>query len=185
MKRALVPLADGFEEIEAVTVIDVLRRAGVDVTVAGLEEGPRRGSRGVVVVPDRPLTDVVDQEFDVIVLPGGLPGATHLRDDERVTAMLRRALDGGRLVAAICAAPTVLAAAGMADGRRMTCHPSVEDAMRDAGAALAGDRVAVDGPFVTSQSPGTAMEFAFRLVELLCGADKVAELNAGILARAD
>jgi 4-methyl-5(b-hydroxyethyl)-thiazole monophosphate biosynthesis len=182
-KTALIPLAPGFEEIEAVIVIDVLRRAGVLVTVAGTEPGVIEASRGVRIEPDTTLDAVDPAGFDLIVLPGGLKGTTALREDPRVLEMLRRHHAAGRLTAAVCAAPTVLAAAGIASAHRVTAHPSVWDQLRAANVDVQDERVVVDGHVVTSQGPGTSMEFAYALVERLCGPDKVVELNAGILAR--
>jgi len=176
MKRVLVPLAPGFEEIEAVTVIDLLRRADVEVVVAGVERGPIAGSRGVRLLPDASLDDVAGASFDLVVLPGGRGGTDRLIADSRVHALLRDQVRGGRLVAAICAAPEVLHRAGLLEGRQVTSHPS---------SRYREDRVVRDGSIITSRAPGTAMEFAFTLVELLCGKEKVREINAVVLGRLD
>jgi 4-methyl-5(b-hydroxyethyl)-thiazole monophosphate biosynthesis len=169
-KRVLVPLAEGFEELEAVTVIDLLRRAGIEVVTAGLEPGPVRGSRGTVIVPDASLDQVLDQSFDMIVLPGGLPGADHLEADPRIRHLLQRMAAEGRYTAAICAAPKVLASAGLLDGRRATAYPGVLEALeRPAVALRAEEPVVVDGKVVTSRGPGTAMDFALELIERLLG----------------
>lgn len=182
MARALVPLAAGFEEMEAVILIDVLRRAGVEVVVAGIAPGPCRGSRGVVITPDIDLADV-DGEFDAIVLPGGGPGTAALRADPRVLARVRDQAGAGRLTAAVCAAPTVLLDAGVLAGRRATGHPSVHEELGRGGVEVVQDRVCEDGGVVTSQSPGTTFEFAYHLVDRLCGAGTAARLDQGILAR--
>src|SRR4051812_11606156 len=108
MPRVLVPLADGCEEIEAVTIIDILRRAQVEVVVAGLNDGPVRASRGTVIVPDTTLDQALTSDYDMIALPGGLPGADHLAEDARVTALLRKMADQSKFVCAICAAPKAL-----------------------------------------------------------------------------
>lgn len=184
MKSVLVPLASGFEEIEAVTVIDVLRRAEVEVVVAGLDEGLVTGSRGIRVQPDTTIDQVDWGRFDLVALPGGGPGSEALRSDPRILAGLEEHFRKGKVCAAICAAPTVLEAAGLLSGRRATSHPAVQDQLREAGVNIEADRrVVVDGNLITSQSPGTAIEFAYGLVEHLCGAARVAELNAGILAK--
>src|ERR1051326_1953610 len=183
MKRVLVPLAPGFEEIEAITVIDILRRAGVEVTVAGTHNGPIEASRKTKHLPDCTLDDVRADDFDMIVLPGGSPGVTNLRNDARVKQVVETLRAKNRLVAAICAAPTVLSAFGVLDGHTATSHPSVRKEIAALAAKVRDERVVVDGPVVTSQSAGTAMEFAFKLVEILCGAEKAAEVNKGVLAR--
>jgi 4-methyl-5(b-hydroxyethyl)-thiazole monophosphate biosynthesis len=167
--RVLVPLAPGCEELEAVTVVDLLRRAGITVVTAGLERGPVRASRGVVLVPDTDLDAALGQEYDMVVLPGGLPGADHLDRDPRVRALLRKMADSGRFTAAICAAPKVLASAGLLAGKQATAYPGVLDAIVPPGATLRGDAVVADGKVITSRGPGTAMDFALTLIEQLVG----------------
>lgn len=169
MSRVLVPLADGFEEIEAVTVVDVLRRAGVEVCTAGLAALRVTGSHGIVVEADATLDAVGAEAFDMIVLPGGLPGATRLRDDPRILSLLRETLADGRYAAAICAAPGVLAHAGLLEGRAATSYPGVLHAASAPGIELRDEPVVVDGQVVTSRSAGTVLDFALALVELLEG----------------
>jgi len=178
--KILVPLAHGFEEIEAVTVIDVLRRADLDVTVAGLSAGPQRGARGIVVQPDAELGELDLGAFDVVVLPGGLAGTESLMKDERVLGLVRRLEGEGRLTAAICAAPMVLAAAGIERGLELTSHPSVR---RRLGRAVVRDepRVLRSGSVLTSQGPGTAMEFALALVSELVGPERAQELASAMV----
>jgi 4-methyl-5(b-hydroxyethyl)-thiazole monophosphate biosynthesis len=175
----LVPLAPGFEEIEAVTIIDVLRRAGVDVCVAGLGPGPVRGAHGIELGTDCLLDAVDPATLAMLVLPGGIPGTTNLRADARVLALVRALESSGRTVAAICAAPTVLSAAGVLAGREATSHPSVRAQLT--GATVRTERVVCSGPVVTSQGVGTALDFALALVRELCGADRAAELRAALL----
>ncbi len=177
--RVLVPLAAGFEEIEAVTVIDLLRRAGIEVVAAGLQAGPCTGSRGVVVVPDTPFDAVAAAAFDAVVLPGGAAGAEALAADARVLALLRRHAAAGKLVAAICAAPIVLHAAGLAAGRRVTSHPSVAARLTDAHYVEAP--VVRDGALLTSRGPGTALPFALALIGALLGEAKAAEVRAPLM----
>ena len=183
MSKVLVPLAPGFEEIEAITVIDILRRAGVEVVVAGTQPGTIEASRKTKHLPDCILDDIHAEEFDMIVLPGGQPGATNLRRDARIKRIIGALRAKNRHIAAICAAPTVLAAYGVLKERAATSHPSVRDEVAANARQFSDQRVVVDGPVVTSQAAGTAMEFAFSLVEILCGADKAAEVNRGVLAR--
>ena len=167
MKRVLVPLAEGFEELEAVTIIDMLRRAGIEVVVAALAGNPVHGSHGIALTADASLEDVSEQEFDLIALLGGMPGAANLRDDRRVGAIIQRLYDSGRRVAAICAAPMALAAAGVLKGRRATSFPGVLDPAADM--TLVDEPVVVDGRVITSRGPGTALDFALELVAQLEG----------------
>ncbi|MCB1819418.1 MAG: DJ-1/PfpI family protein, partial [Gammaproteobacteria bacterium] len=139
MARVLVPLANGCEELEAVTIIDLLRRAGIEVVVAGLADGPVTASRGVVLLPDCSLDAVIDDDFDMIALPGGLPGADHLDADPRIHTLLQRMAEQGRFTAAICAAPKVLLSAGLLDGHRATAYPGVIDGRLAAGSQLLND----------------------------------------------
>lgn len=171
MARVLVPLAEGFEETEAVTIIDLLRRADVEVVTAGLDEGAVTGSHGITLVPDTSLDQALGQDYDMAVLPGGMPGADHLEHDERVIGLLRRLADSGRFTAAICAAPKVLAAAGLLDNRRATSFPGFLDPARVPGLRLSEDPVVEDGKVITSRGPGTAMDFALALVARLKGPD--------------
>jgi len=180
MARVLVPLAPGVEELEAVTIIDLLRRAGVEVVVAGIEPGPIRGSRGVVLVPDVLLTDVATEAFDLVALPGGLEGSRRLAESTWVREALRRAVDAGRRVAAICAAPEVLRRAGLLQGRRVTSYPGVLP-MDDESYTYVDDCVVVDGPVTTSRGPGTAMDFALCLIEQLSGGELRARVESGLV----
>ena len=174
-ERILVPLAEGFEEIEAVAIVDVLRRAGLDVTVAGLRPGPVKGSHGIPISPDADLGALDLSSFTMLVLPGGMPGTRNLAADERVLGLVRRLHAEGRRTAAICAAPLVLHAAGVVRGVPVTSHPSVRKEL--AGAVVRDEpRVLRSGPVTTSQGPGTAIEFALALVADLCGEAKAAEL---------
>jgi 4-methyl-5(b-hydroxyethyl)-thiazole monophosphate biosynthesis len=181
MARVLVPLANGCEELEAVTIIDLLRRAGIEVVTAGLGAGPVTASRGVVLVPDRELDDVLDDDFDMVALPGGLPGADHLDADPRIHALLQRMAEQDRYTAAICAAPKVLLNAGLLDGHKATAYPGVIDGRMAADSQLLADAVVSDGKVVTSRGPGTAMDFALTLIETLLGADKRREVEQPLM----
>ncbi len=167
MPRILIPLAQGCEELEAVTLIDLLRRAGMTVISAGLDAMPVRASRGVVLLPDTTLDEVLDQEFDMIVLPGGLPGADYLNQDARIQTLLKTTVAAGRYVAAICAAPKVLASAGLLAGKRATSYPGVLNTV--SGLHFIDAPVVIDGQVLTSRGPGTAMDFALAIIETLLG----------------
>ena len=172
MSKVLVPLAPGFEELEAMTITDLLARAEIDVVTAGLGTGPVKASRGAVIVPDRTLDEAMDDDYDMVVLPGGMPGADHLRDDERVQSLLKKMADQGRYTAAICAAPKALAQAGLLDGKRVTSFPTALDAVKLEGTEVTGSALEIDGRVITSRGPGTAMDFALELIEILAGRAK-------------
>lgn len=165
----LVPLAQGCEELEAVTIIDLLRRAGIHVVSAGLDDNPVKASRGTVLVPDTTLDTVLAQPFDMIVLPGGQPGADTLRDDSRVQHLLKQQAAAGKYVAAICAAPRALAQAGLLDGRRATSFPGSLEGCPVRNLEYREEPVVVDNKLITSRGPGTAMDFTLSLIELLLG----------------
>lgn len=179
MSKVLIPLAQGCEELEAVTVIDILRRAGVDVMTAGLSSGSVRCSRGTVLVPDALLDDVLSQTYDMIVLPGGMPGAERLKNDARVIALLKNMAAQDQYIAAICAAPMALHAAGLLEGKTATSFPGVLDRLHGTH-RYSTDSVVMDGRIITSRGPGTAMDFALTLVELLCGKRKRDEVEAAL-----
>ncbi|MEK8090203.1 DJ-1 family glyoxalase III [Thermithiobacillus plumbiphilus] len=168
MTRVLLPLAEGFEDLEAVTIIDILRRAGIEMVTAGLQAGPVTGARGTRVLPDSQLDEVLAQKFDLLVLPGGQPGTRNLQADPRIRKLLLQRQDQGEFVAAICAAPGILADVGLLTGKRATSFPGAIDATRT-DLEYREDSVVVDGSIITSRGPGTAMDFALTLVDLLEG----------------
>ena len=172
--KALVPLTDGTEEMEAVTIIDVLRRAGWGVTSVGMKPGLITASRGVKLQPDRAWDEISAASFDVLVIPGG-KGARTLAEDPRLLETIRDFRKADKWLAAICAAPLVLQAAGVLDGVKVTSHPSVIAELRGPWQKA---RVVVDGRIVTSQGPGTAIEFALTLIRLIQGQDTADEVAA-------
>lgn len=169
MAEALVILAPGFEEIEAVTVIDVLRRCGIDVTVAGLLPDLVEGAHNIKIIPDKSIEKVHMREYDVIVLPGGSQGSQNLRQDERVLQIIKRTSDSGKLVTAICAAPAVLSDAGVLKNRKCTIYPGMEGEVEKEGGEVLEDFVVVDGNVITSMGPATALLFALKIAERLVG----------------
>jgi len=181
VKRVLIPLAQGCEELEAVTIIDLMRRAGIEVITAGLDDQTITASRGVRLIPDAKLEDVMEQEFDMLVLPGGLPGADHLDEDRRIHTLLKKMSEGGGYTAAICAAPKVLAHAGLLNGKAATGYPGVLDSMELPTTEMSRDAVVIDGRVVTSRGPGTAMDFALTLIAQLLGEEKRREVEQGLV----
>lgn len=174
-----VMLADGFEEIEALAFVDILRRADIDVeTVSADNTELVKGSHGIRVVADKLIKDAEDI-VDGIVLPGGLPGTYNLRDNEKVTDMLNKHYQNGKYVAAICAAPSVLGQIGILNGKKATCYPSFEDKLT--GALVCYDKVVADKNIITSRGAGTAHEFAFMFVELIKGKKTAEELRSSML----
>jgi protein deglycase len=179
--KILMPLTEGFEEIEAIAVIDILRRAEIEVVVAGLMEGLVEGAHKVKVLPDTSLEKIDSGDFDGIILPGGYPGYVNLGKDERVLNMVKEMDRAGKYVAAICCAPYVLIKAGVLQGRKATVSPSGKKEV-SVSAQYCEDRVVVDKNLITSQSPGTAMEFALKLVEVLVGEEAMRKVKAQTLA---
>jgi protein deglycase len=179
MPKVLTILAEAFEEVEAVTPIDLLRRAGADVVVAGLADGIHvTGRNGVTMHTDTQLAAVETADFDCVFLPGG-PGVKHLRADPRVRTIVLRHWNAGRWIAAICAAPTVLFDAGLLSGRLYTAHFSVANELPN---ILANERVVADGRLLTSRGAGTALDFALLLVEKLFSTEKSLEVARSICA---
>ncbi len=169
MARVLVPLAEGCEELEAITIVDLLRRAKIDVVTAGLREGHVTASRGTKIIPDKTLDEALRETFDMVVLPGGMPGAQHLNEDSRIQNLVTTMATEGKFVGAICAAPMVLATAGILDGKEATSYPGFLDNEKFPSVTYTGRAVQRDGNIITSRSAGTAMDFALSLVEALQG----------------
>lgn len=181
MPKVLIPLAQGCEELEAVTIIDLLRRAKIDVITAGLDQQPVTASRGVKLVPDTDLDTALKQDYDMIVLPGGLPGADHLDNDPRIKTLLKKMAENGKYTAAICAAPKALANAGLLADKRATAYPGHLEKMDLPNTEIRNEPVVIDGNVITSRGPGTAMDFALALIETLTGKQKRDEVEAGLV----
>jgi len=180
MPRVLVPLAKGCEELEVVAVVNILRRAGVSVVLAQLEEGPVKGGMSIALQGDCVLNEVLEEDFDMLVLPGGNEGTRRLSEDTRIAAKARQMAHANRFVAAICAAPKVLAQAGLLDGKKATCYPGCLDAFPFV--LKEPHPVVRDGYFITSRGPGTALAFALGLVEALLGAQRREEIAQQIIS---
>lgn len=178
MTKILVPLAEGFEEIEAFTIVDVLRRAGIEVTTAGLPGNIITGAHGVKAHADARLIDIDAERFDGIVLPGGSPGYENLMKSETLLKIVDSFAKKGKIVGAICGAPLVLAKLGLLKERKATIFPGLEKELgrpRD-------DPVVADGNIITSKGPGTAIVFALKLVEQLAGREKALKLKQQLVA---
>jgi len=158
--RLIVPLAEGFEEIEAIAVIDILRRANIKVDVVGIEDEIVAGRNSVKVLCDKIIGDVKPDDYDGIVLPGGNPGYRNLENSQIVVNFVKVLNSKGKLIAAICASPLILEKLGILEGKRATCYPTLKDKLKN----YVDERVVVDKNVITSQGPGTAMEFALEIV---------------------
>ena len=180
MKNIFVFLAEGFEEIEALTPVDVLRRAGLSVqTVSVMDEQIVAGAHGVPVLADKMFAEINPEDAEMILLPGGLPGATNLDAHEGLGQMIQDFAKEEKPLAAICAAPLVFGNRGLLQGKKATCYPGFETYLQ--GAEYTAALVEKDGNFITGKGPGAAMEFAFAIVEKYCGIDKVNELKQGMM----
>lgn len=180
-KKVLIPIAKGSEEIEAVCLIDTLRRAGAEVTVASIETGLQvEASRGVKLVADCFISDCASEIYDFIVLPGGSLGAERLRDSSPLVVLLKKQKTSGRYYGAICAAPAVvLEHHGLIDGRRATAYPGFSDKLSNQEAV--SSRVVEDSQCMTSRGPGTALEFAIEIVRVLYGEEKANDIASAML----
>lgn len=181
MAKVLVPLADGCEEVEAITIIDLLRRADIDVTTASLGDGPVAGAHGIRFEADKNLNAALADTYDMVVLPGGLPGATNLEADERLMNRIKEMAAEGKYTCAICAAPVALAKAGVLEGKRATSYPGFLDQLDSGGFEFTGGVVESDGKVITSRGPGTAMDFALELIAALEGDAKRNEIEAALV----
>jgi len=183
MKTVLVPLAGGVEEIEAITIIDILRRAELNVTTVALADRTVSGAHGINVIADKTLSEVKDSNFDALILPGGMPGTTNLLESEELKKLIKTHFDSSKLTGAICAAPWVLSDTGVLKGKTATCYPGFEDKFSDT-TEKSTDRVVVDDNVITSRGPGTAMEFALKIVEKMRGDSVANNLREGLIAKA-
>ena len=183
MKTIFVFLAEGFEEIEALTPVDVMRRAGLSVqTVSIMDEQMVTGAHGVPVLADTMFAEIQPEDAEMILLPGGLPGATNLDAHDGLSRMILDFAAAEKPLAAICAAPLVLGNRGLLQGKRATCYPGFETYLQ--GSEYTAALVEKDGNIITGKGPGAAMEFAFAIVEKYCGIDKVNELKQGMMIQA-
>lgn len=179
MAKTAVMLAEGFEEIEAVSVVDILRRGNIQCITCSLKDYDVSGSHGIRFTADALINELDFNEFDAVILPGGMPGAVNLKNDERVIKLIRNFNENKKLVCAICAAPIVLNEAGIIDGIKITSYPDVKGKLK--GCIYSEEIVIQDGNIITSRGPATAMSFAYKILENFIGSGKVSELKRGML----
>lgn len=177
MKKVCVLLAEGFEEIEALTVADIMRRADVTCDLVSIGDKTVKSSHGVTVEADKIFDELM--EYDLVVLPGGMPGAANLKNDNRVIQFMNKQNEEGKLIGAICAAPIVLGKAGLTDGRHITSYPGYEDELPNCN--YSEEQVVVDNNIITSRGPATSMAFAYKLLEKLGYDDKASSIASGML----
>jgi len=184
MSNVLVPFTQGVEEVEFVAIVDILRRADIAVTTASLDGKPVQGRSNIIIQADATLADVMHDAWDMVVLPGGLPNAHLLCDDSNVKAVVERLRAERKSIAAICAAPTALAAYGITAGMKVTAYPACQADMESLqpSSVYSDDNVVEDDFLITSRGAGTAVEFALRLVAKLCGEEKAKEIRLSIVA---
>jgi len=184
MTSVLVPFTTGVEEIEFVAIVDLLRRAEIEVCMASLDGAPVVGRSNITIAADASLAEVMQRDWDMVVLPGGLPNAHLLRDDDNVKAVVERLRAERRSIAAICAAPTALAAYGITAGKRVTSYPACQTEMQQLqpSSVYVDDVVVEDDFLITSRGAGTAVAFSLRLIARLCGEAKAEEIRASIVA---
>lgn len=180
MSKVYVFLAEGFEEIEGLTVVDLLRRANIETEMVSVMEGKQiKGSHGIKVTADSMFTDVDFSDADFLVLPGGMPGTLNLGNHEGLCELLKKHYGEGKNIAAICAAPSIFGQLGFLNGRIATCYPGFESKLE--GAIVCATKVAVDENVITSRGLGTAIEFALKLIEVIVGLEKAMEIREGII----
>ena len=180
MKKAAVFFGEGFEEVEALTQVDLLKRAGIDVVMVSITDNEFvKGTHGVTIKCDMSIDKNKLKDADAIILPGGMPGTLNLKNHDGVRYVVKQYAKEGRYVGAICAAPTILKSLGVLEGRRATCYPGVEDEMEDV--VLTETAVVVDENIITSQGVGTAIDFGLKLIEILDGEEKAKEIADSIV----
>lgn len=167
MPKVLIPLAQGCEELEAVTLINILRRAKINVVTAGLDDHPVEAARGTILLPDTTLDAALADTYDMVVLPGGAVGTENLCKDSRIAGLLKKMAEAGKFIGAICAAPRVLAQCGLLNGKRATAYPGMLDPAAFPDVTISDAAIEDEGLIMTSRGPGTALDFALAIVEKL------------------
>ncbi len=180
--KAFVLLANGFEEVEAITPIDVLRRAGIEVTTLSIHESKKLlGAHNVIIAADALLADKIDESADIIITPGGMPGSKHLKESTLVQKMLKKQHEENRYIASICASPIVLESSGVIKDTNFTCYPGFESEIQSGN--FVDDRIVHDKKIVTAKGPGVAMEFSLKLVEILKGKEAADNIKQAMIVK--
>ncbi len=178
MVKILVPLAQGLEEIEAISIIDILRRGGVEVVSVGLDSLEITGSHKITIIADKLLQDISSHDFDGIVLPGGMPGTLHLKNNPKIISIIQKMYRENKLIGAICAAPMVLEKAGILEEKNFTIHPAVKD---DISLIPKNLQFVKDGNIITGQASGAVTLFTLQIIKIIFGKEKMNEVNNGVL----
>ena len=173
--NVLVPLAEGFEEIEAITIIDTLRRASIKVITASLKDTQVTGSHDITVTADTTLANAINSTYEMIILPGGMPGSKNLTEDQRIIDLVQNIYTNNGYIAAICAAPMVLGKAGIIKGKNATCFPGVEDKMTEA--IPSAEPVVQDGNIITGRGPACTIPFSLKIVEIIKGKEAALKIQ--------
>ena len=176
-------LAEGFEEIEALCPLDIMRRAGIEVFTVGIGSSQITGAHGITVcadMTDKDIDALTDPSFDMIFLPGGMPGTLNLASSDTVISFIKKAVENGVYVAAICAAPSILGDMGLLDGKEAICYPGFEDRLK--GARISDSRVVLDGKILTAAGMGAALDMGLKIVEIFMGAQKADALRSAVIA---
>lgn len=182
MKKVAVHLAEGFEEIEALTIVDILRRAGINTIMVSISDTKEViGSHGIKVETDNLFSDIYYGDIDMLILPGGMPGTSNLEKHEELKKRIIEFDIDEKWIGAICAAPSILGKMAMLEGRRATCYPGFEDSLL--GVEFSLDNVVVDNNIITSRGPATAMDFSLKIVEVLIGKEEANNLAKGLLVK--
>ena len=177
-------LADGFEEIEALTQVDYLRRAGIEITTLGIGKEYITGTRNIVVKSDKRIEDAFVNDAEMLILPGGLGGVNGISGNEKAISMIKEAYEKGIYIAAICAAPTILASLGMLKGKKCVCYPSMLDELEAGGGIVCANKAVVhDGKIITAKAAGASEEFSFELIKTLKNSDAAEAVRNSICAR--
>lgn len=184
MNRVGIFLADGFEEIEGLTVVDVLRRAGIEIDMISIMSGKEvTGSHNIVILADKLFEEIESKDYDMLVLPGGMPGTKNLGAHEGLTNLLKQFAKEKKNISAICAAPSVLGDHGILNGKNAVCYPGFEERLE--GAIVKADNVVIDGNIITSKGMGTAIDFGLAIIEVILNKETAQKIQSSICYKSE